>query len=173
MKIKQKICERWVIKWLYWEMLWSTHCNWTINIWAIYRKPSENETWKVLSWSFIALSLLILSPDLSGELKTPYCILAPDLGNHNTKYDIIISSQEFYGALLYCWVTSKISLGCYFAGMLHISMVWALALAYVLCIQVNQLHTYSSGHLSLYNSGWRKTVIAKYAAVWSAEHPVD
>lgn len=46
---------------------------------------------KVLSRSFMALTMLFLSFDLSGELGTTYC--RPDLGNHNTKYKIMISLQ--------------------------------------------------------------------------------
>lgn len=70
---------------------------------------------KVLSGSFMALTMLFLSFDLSVALGTTYC--RPDLGNHNTKYEIMISLQGLQRHYLYSLVTLNPLLG---ASLAHL-----------------------------------------------------
>lgn len=64
---------------------------------------------KVLSGSFTAPTVLFLSFNLCRELGSTYC--RPDLGNHNAKYEIMISLQGPYRHYWYSSDTYKASLG--------------------------------------------------------------
>lgn len=103
-----------------------------------------------------ALFLNFLSSDLSGALGTTYC--SPDLGNHNTKYKIIISSQ-FYRHYFYCLVTCETPLRSPFARRAGMLLSVVLVLAHVLLILVNPLHTIPSGFLSVYGTDWMKAIL--------------
>lgn len=114
---------------------------------------------RFLSWSFIALSMLFSSSNLFGELGTTYG--SPDLGSHNTKYKIIISSQEFYRHYFYCLVTCKASLGSPFAKQAGMQLSEVLVLVHVLLISVNPLHTVPSGFFLMHGTDWMKAVSLK------------
>lgn len=83
---------------------------------------------KVLSGSFMALTMLFLSFDLSGELGTTYC--RPDLGNHNAKYKIMISLQGLYRHYLYSLVTFKPSLGSISGSLKRAYCTWFWDICY-------------------------------------------
>lgn len=113
--------------------------------------------------------MLFSSSNLFGELGTTYG--SPDLGSHNTKYKIIISSQEFYRHYFYCLVTCKASLGSPFAKQAGMQLSEVLVLVHVLLISVNPLHTVPSGFFLMHGTDWMKAVSLKQhsAAVWAAQ----
>lgn len=111
--------------------------------------------------------MLFSSSNLFRELGTTYS--SPDLGSHNTKYKIIISSQEFYRHYFYCLVTCKASLGSPFAKQAGMQLSEVLVLVHVLLISVNPLHTVPSGFFLMHGTDRMKVVSLKQrsAAVWT------
>lgn len=93
---KQKVCGM--------RLFWRWH-----KFWAFTGSLQKMEHEKVLSGSFTAATVVFLSSNLCRELGSTYC--RPDLGNHNTKYEIMISLQGPYRHHWYSSDTCKASLG--------------------------------------------------------------